>query len=128
MLRLSQGVNPIDNWHGYALGLFHTICGRFSSKAAIIIPLGGDSAYGPVFKEIGERVGPFDPALLGIGAYAPREMMRASHATPEEAVQMGRDLGAHRIVGMHWGTSRLTAGATFRATRTLSRSRARGGV
>jgi len=74
---------------------------------------GGDSGYGPVFKEIGERVGPFDTALLGIGAYAPREMMRASHATPEEAVQMGRDLGARRIVGMHWGTVVLTQEPPF---------------
>lgn len=74
---------------------------------------GGDSGYGPVFKETGERYGPFDTALLGIGAYAPREMMRASHATPEEAVQMGRDLGASRIVGMHWGTVVLTQEPPF---------------
>jgi N-acyl-phosphatidylethanolamine-hydrolysing phospholipase D len=74
---------------------------------------GGDSGYGPVFKETGERYGPFDTALLGIGAYAPREMMRASHATPEEAVQMGRDLGAQRIVGMHWGTVVLTKEPPF---------------
>ncbi len=74
---------------------------------------GGDSAYGPVFKEIGERHGPFDIALLGIGAYAPEEIMHASHATPEEAVQMARDMGARRIVGMHWGTVILTAEPPF---------------
>lgn len=74
---------------------------------------GGDSGYGPVFAETGERYGPFDTALLGIGAYAPREMMRASHATPEEAVQMGRDLRARRVVGMHWGTVILTKEPPF---------------
>lgn len=74
---------------------------------------GGDSGYGPVFSEIGETYGPFDTALLGIGAYEPRAMMKASHATPEEAVQMGRDLKAQRIVGMHWGTVLLTVEPPF---------------
>ncbi|MEQ9518265.1 MAG: MBL fold metallo-hydrolase [Parvibaculum sp.] len=74
---------------------------------------GGDSGYGPVFKETGERYGPFDTALLGIGAYAPREMMHASHATPEEAIQMGLDLKARRVVGMHWGTVVLTQEPPF---------------
>lgn len=74
---------------------------------------GGDSGYGPVFKEIGEQYGPFDTALVGIGAYEPREMMKASHANPEEAVQMGLDLKAARIVGMHWGTVLLTIEPPF---------------
>lgn len=77
------------------------------------IYFGGDSGYGSVFKEIGEHHGPFDAAILGIGAYAPREMMRASHATPEEAVQMGIDLHARHIVAMHWGTIALTLEPPF---------------
>ena len=78
---------------------------------------GGDSAYGPVFKEIGRTHGPFDTALIGIGAYEPRLIMRASHATPEEAVQMGLDLKARRIVGMHWGTVVLTQEPPFEPPR-----------
>ena len=74
---------------------------------------GGDSAYGQVFKMIGERFGPFDTALLGIGGYAPEAIMHASHATPEEAVQIGRDIGARRLVGMHWGTVILTEEPPF---------------
>ena len=74
---------------------------------------GGDSGYGPVFKELGEQYGPFDTALLGIGAYEPRAMMKASHATPEEAVQMAIDLKARRVVGMHWGTVLLTIEPPF---------------
>ena len=68
----------------------------------------GDTAYGPVFAELGRRYAPFDLALVPIGAYEPRELMRASHATPEEAVRLGRELGAGRLVGMHWGTIQLT--------------------
>jgi len=74
---------------------------------------GGDSAYGPVFEEIGKAYGPFDTALIGIGAYEPRVMMKASHTTPEEAVMVGKDIGAARVVGMHWGTVMLTAEPPF---------------
>lgn len=68
----------------------------------------GDTAYGPVFPEIGKDLGRVDMALLPIGAYEPRELMRGSHVTPEEAVRIGRDVGADRVVAMHWGTIRLT--------------------
>jgi len=68
----------------------------------------GDTAYGPVFEELGRTIAAPDLALLPIGAYAPRELMIASHCTPEEAVTIGRDLGARRLAAMHWGTIRLT--------------------
>ncbi|WP_026179974.1 MBL fold metallo-hydrolase [Hahella ganghwensis] len=68
----------------------------------------GDTGYGPAFREIGELTGPYDIALVPIGAYAPRSVFAAVHASPEEAVAMGQDLGARRMVGMHWGTVRLT--------------------
>ncbi len=74
---------------------------------------GGDTAYGPVFEEIGTREGPFDLALIGIGAYEPRAIMKASHANPEEAVQIGIDIGARTLVGMHWGTVILTEEPPF---------------
>ncbi len=32
----------------------------------------GDSAYGPFFRDIGQRLGPIDLSLLPIGAYEPR--------------------------------------------------------
>lgn len=68
----------------------------------------GDTGYGPVFAEIGERYGPFDYALVPIGAYEPRSIMLGHHTDPEEAVRLGRDLKARRLVAMHWGTVMLT--------------------
>lgn len=69
----------------------------------------GDSGYWPGFREIGERFGPLDAALLPIGAYEPRWFMRAAHMNPEEAVQTYLDLGGAGVfAGMHWGTFRLT--------------------
>jgi N-acyl-phosphatidylethanolamine-hydrolysing phospholipase D len=67
----------------------------------------GDTAYGPVFAELA-RLDRFDLALLPIGAYEPRRLMRGSHVTPEEAVQIGRELRADQMVGMHWGSIALT--------------------
>ena len=88
---------------------------------------GGDSAYGKVFKQIGEQHGPFDTALLGIGGYAPKIITHASSASPEEAVQMGRDLWARRLVGMHWGTVQLTEEPPFEPpVRFLAAGRAHG--
>lgn len=76
---------------------------------------GGDTAPGDVFREIGQRAGPFDLALVGIGAYEPRSIMQASHATPEEAIGIAREIGAKAAVGMHWGSIMLTPEDPFEA-------------
>lgn len=46
----------------------------------------------PAFKEIGKRIGPFDLALIPIGAYAPRFQMSPMHNAPIDAVRMFRDV------------------------------------
>lgn len=76
---------------------------------------GGDTAMGPVFREVGTRAGPFDLALVGIGAYEPRKIMAAVHANPEEGIEIARALGARRALGMHWGTIMLTPEDPFEA-------------
>jgi N-acyl-phosphatidylethanolamine-hydrolysing phospholipase D len=83
---------------------------------------GGDTAPGAVFREIGQRAGPFDLAIVGIGAYEPRSIMQASHATPEEAIGIARDLGAKAALGMHWGTIMLTPEDPFEAPNRFRRA------
>jgi len=68
----------------------------------------GDTAYGPVFKQMRSTLDDFDLGLVPIGAYDPRLLMRGVHTTPEEAVAIGRDLGIKRLVAKHWGTIQLT--------------------
>jgi L-ascorbate metabolism protein UlaG (beta-lactamase superfamily) len=68
----------------------------------------GDTGYGPVFAQTGEEHGPFDVALVPIGAYEPSSIMRPVHCDPEEAVAVGRDVRAGTLVAMHWGTVVLT--------------------
>ncbi|KAI0800240.1 N-acyl-phosphatidylethanolamine-hydrolyzing phospholipase D [Fomes fomentarius] len=62
----------------------------------------------PEFKEVGEKFGGFDLALLPIGAYAPRHMWSGLHASPGDAVEIFKDVKAKRAVAMHWGTWTLT--------------------
>jgi len=70
---------------------------------------GGDSGYCTVFREIGQELGPFDAALIPIGAYEPRWFMKPAHMNPEEAVRVYLDLGGQgTFMGVHWGTFRLT--------------------
>ncbi|MEK0083553.1 MBL fold metallo-hydrolase [Benzoatithermus flavus] len=68
----------------------------------------GDTAYGPVFRQVAPSFRRPGLALVPIGAYEPRLLMQGSHCTPEEGVQLGRDWGAARLCGMHWGTIQLT--------------------
>jgi len=68
----------------------------------------GDTGYYSVFKEIGNRLGPFDLAAIPIGAYLPRAIMKMTHLTPEEALQLLADLQGQRFVAIHWGTFDLT--------------------
>ena len=54
------------------------------------------------------RNGPFRLAILPIGAYEPRDVMRASHVDPEESVRIFEMLNPVMALGMHWGTVQLT--------------------
>jgi L-ascorbate metabolism protein UlaG (beta-lactamase superfamily) len=66
----------------------------------------GDTAYFDGFKHIGNRLKP-EIALLPIGAYRP-DSYRGVHTCPEEALQGFLDLGARRMIPMHYGTFRLS--------------------
>lgn len=77
----------------------------------------GDTGYAPIFKDIGAKAGPFDLALVAIGAYEPRNIMKAVHVSPEEAIQVLMDVGAKKGIGMHWGTIKMTPEHPFDAGR-----------
>ena len=87
-------------WCGFAL--------RAANGRGRSVYFAGDTGYHPEFQAIGERCGPFDLALLPIGAYEPRWFMRYLHMNPEEAVEAFRKLNARVMVPIHWGTFKLT--------------------
>ena len=76
-----------------------TIVGK--KKKAFI---SGDSGYFDGFKDIGERLGPFDVTFLKIGAYSDKGTWRELHMTPEEAGQQNLDLRGQLMVPLHWAT------------------------
>lgn len=78
--------------------------------AGKLVYFAGDTGYGTghIFRQIREKFGPMDLAIIPIGAYDPRWFMAAQHTDPEEAIQMMLDLDARAAVGIHWGTFKLT--------------------
>lgn len=62
----------------------------------------GDSGYFPGFKQIGERFGGFDVALMENGAYD--DYWPSVHMTPEETVQAFQDLDARLLYVVHNST------------------------
>jgi L-ascorbate metabolism protein UlaG (beta-lactamase superfamily) len=84
--------------------------GHYLHTPAGSIWFAGDTGYGDgaIFRDLQERHGSPDLALIPIGAYDPRWFMAAQHADPADAVQIMRDVGARQAIGIHWGTFRLT--------------------
>ena len=83
----------------------------------------GDTAYAPFFRDIRERLGPIDLALLPIGAYEPRWFMRSVHMNPAEAVQAHVDLDARQSFGVHFGTFQMTTEGIDEPLRALEAAR-----
>ena len=61
----------------------------------------GDTGWTKAFREIGERLGPFDVGLLEAGAY--HEAWPDWHLGPEMAVQGALDAQVKLLIPVHWG-------------------------
>lgn len=69
---------------------------------------GGDSSLHWHYEDTASLFPGIDMAMLGIGAYAPAYMMQDVHTNPEEAVTAWQQLGAKRLLPMHYGTYDLS--------------------
>lgn len=90
-------------------------CGYVLHSSNLRTYFAGDTGYHPEFAEISRRLGPFDVALIPVGAYEPRWFMQPVHMNPEDAVLALLDIqSAHSgralpyVVPIHWGTYKLT--------------------
>jgi L-ascorbate metabolism protein UlaG (beta-lactamase superfamily) len=102
---------PAHHWSRRGLwDLNRSLWGGFviTDRAGRKAYFSGDTAYGPAFKEIGRRHPRIQVAALPVGAYAPRELNRLVHTSPEEALRAFEDLGAIHMLPMHWWTFRLS--------------------
>ncbi|KAI4871064.1 Metallo-hydrolase/oxidoreductase [Hypoxylon rubiginosum] len=82
----------------------------------------------PQFRQIGERLGPFDLGLIPIGAYQPRRLFSGVHASPRDAVEIFRDTRCARAVGIHWGTWVMTPEPPLEPPRLLREALRRRGI
>ena len=107
---------PAQHFSGRTIGRRNRTlwCGWTFQSTDYRVFFAGDTALHPEFATISKRSGPFDLAILPIGAYEPRWFMGAVHMNPEDcikavsqmaAVQNGRRLV---ITAGHWGTFKLT--------------------
>ncbi len=97
---------PAHHWS--RRGLFDTCRSLWggwviTTSAGVRVYFAGDTGYGHFFREIGDRYPGIDAALLPVGAYEPNWFMKPMHTNPEEAVRACADVGARRMVPMHWG-------------------------
>jgi len=65
----------------------------------------GDTGLTDDYRAIGERLGPFDLAMLEVGAFHPA--WGDIHLGPENALLAHRLLGSGRLLPVHWGTFNL---------------------
>ncbi|MFS0491001.1 MBL fold metallo-hydrolase [Leadbetterella byssophila] len=73
--------------------------------------IGGDSGYGPHFKEIGEKFGPFDLAILENGQY--NVAWQNIHTLPSEFPLVVQDLRAMKVLPVHSGKFTLARHAWY---------------
>ncbi len=71
----------------------------------------GDSGYDIHFKQIGDKLGPFDIAFIDSGQY--NELWHPVHMFPEEALQASRDLKAENLFPVGWGMFSLAPHAWY---------------
>jgi L-ascorbate metabolism protein UlaG (beta-lactamase superfamily) len=127
-------VTLVPTRHWSARGLFDRNKALWASFV-IDTPAGriyhvADSGYGGGyhFRALRKRYGPFDLAILPIGAYEPRWFMQDQHMNPAEAVQAFRDCGAQFALAHHHGTFQLTDEAIDAPAEALAIARANAGV
>jgi len=107
---------PAQHFSGRTLGSRNNTlwCGWTLRSPHHVLFFAGDTALHPEFGTIGQRCGPFDVAILPIGAYEPRWFMGPVHMNPEDCVkavaQLATAQNERRLImtAAHWGTFKLT--------------------
>ena len=96
----SVTLTPARHFSGRLLGRDGTLWTSFVLQTpSFRLFLGGDSGYWPHFKEIGDRFGPFDLAILECGQY--NKKWPLIHSLPDQVIKEARELKAARFMPVH---------------------------
>jgi L-ascorbate metabolism protein UlaG (beta-lactamase superfamily) len=100
---------PADHYGGRIMldSLFRPASGYVIESGGVSVYFAGDTGSSNAFQAIGARFD-LDLALLPIGAYRPRWIMKWVHMNPPEALDAFQVLGADFMVPIHWGTFKLS--------------------
>lgn len=101
----------VPSQHWSARGIFdkrEMLWGGFYIENSHKIYFAGDTGYGKFFKKIKENLGAPDLSLIPIGAYEPRWFMKDAHLNPKDSLQAFKDLESKKMIGIHFGTFKLT--------------------
>ncbi len=82
-------------------------CGYVIERGGRSVYFAGDTGYGGHFREIGGRHR-LDVAVLPIGGYKPSKWLSETHLDPSTALKAFTDLGAGKMVPIHWGTFKIS--------------------
>jgi L-ascorbate metabolism protein UlaG (beta-lactamase superfamily) len=98
---------PARHFSGRSLmDRFTTLWGSFALQGPHhSVYYGADSGFYEGFKTIGDALGPFDLAMLEIGAY--NTLWADVHMGPEYAIQACLDVKGNLLLPLHWGTFAL---------------------
>lgn len=99
---------PSRHFSGRGLGnRFSTLWGSWVLKGKKDnIFFSGDGGYGPHFKEIGDKFGPFNFSMIECGQY--NQNWADIHMMPEESVKAAKDLNSSVMMPIHWGAFTLS--------------------
>ncbi len=84
----------------------------------------GDGGYGPHFKQVGQRFGPFDLAMIECGQYNVK--WKDIHLMPEQTMQAFLDLEGEVLVPIHWGAFNLAVHPWTESVERLNRANTTG--
>ena len=120
-------IEPARHFSGRTLARNKTLWVSFVLKTPTLnLFLGGDSGYESHYKDIGEKHGPFDLAILENGQY--NESWPFIHHTPEQVLKAAKDLNAKRVLPVHSGKFNLSSHPWDEPLRRLSELNVDGGV
>ncbi|MFN2635539.1 MAG: MBL fold metallo-hydrolase [Gemmatimonadaceae bacterium] len=107
---------PAQHFSGRRLGKRNQTlwCGWVLKSRHHSVFFAGDTALHPEFADIARRCGPFNVAILPIGAYEPRWFMGSVHMNPGDCLEAFQTIETShpgypvKLVAAHWGTFKLT--------------------